>query len=549
MESVREAVQRGKDQQALNLLRNLSKQSPELYSANNLPYLEGVLLERLDRNEEALKILEPLLESETSVRDQVLKHLIRASDGLPLERRRPFFEEYLQKWQRHPLWLETAFEFARLLDSQGSFAEAKTWYDRVWRVHRRPLSRQAALGHALLHFKTDEDAVGRRDLEKLIQENDSDDVALEAVRALEDSGEREDLSEDDLKARALVYMNNRDGEKARGYLDRLVSLYPRSSNLDQYGYLRGRSFVVDDRFAEALAVYGETYEKFPGTSWGELCGYQLGNIALRKKDYSRAVEDCRRFLRAHPESKYSARAYFNLAEAFAWMGDRSEARRVAEEAVPRFKAGDRRTFLYQLARISIDEGQCQKALGYLNKLDHLSSRQLPSGVTREEIYFLTGRCFEKLGQAGRAREAFLVAVSGSPNYFSYLSRQSLGDSDPVKPFSGEDTWQLKLLSPREFYESPELSAGSLQVPSVERVREFLFLGLLEEAALEISRVDSSSFPGGRIDRLYNLSYYAARGGWASRAVQAAESLRRLVSGLEWPEESPPSLRELYFPRH
>jgi soluble lytic murein transglycosylase len=556
MPAISTALQDNDTQTALTLLTEFERLHPTQFELNNLTYLQAVLLGRSGNSDRARRALEPLIDSDFLLRDYALAQWIEYSEHLPFADRKAHFAEYLNRYKGHPSWFPIAYTYAQLLEAEGDLQQAKVWYDKLWKTRKKPWSRRGELGHALLHLKTNEGSAAVKDLRALLKKGTRDDVALTAVRTLERLKPMERLTETQAATRAKVYLNNRDGVSARAYFDHLIKQFRSGSKKSEYAYWRGRSYVIDGDLESALEAYDSVYDRYSDDSWGLYGKYQAANTALRAEDLGGAVDRYRYLLRKHPDSNYEARAYFNLAEALIWMRDFKAAEQTCLEAVKKTKAKEHRRFYYELARIHLEQKDYPSALKYLERLDNLSSARLPSGVTREEIYYLKGFTLNQLGEAAEAEKAFREGANSSPNYFGFHCREqvrgfsvSLEDSlpgcqrgDKVDACLQRD-WMASLLQPRTFHQS---ETGRV---SLDRIQELLYLGMLGEAAQEINRHTSKDLGMEKSARLFNIAYFSLEGGFANQSVRVADRFRQSEFKRGWPESYPVEVRRLLFPLH
>ncbi len=547
LDQVEKALQEKRWTEALDALERLRVRDPQLYQLNELPYLEGVIQWEAGNSSSAERIFSHLLERDFSFSDGVLLHLLRIREKQPFERREPLYRDFLSKYSAHPAWNATQFQYASALESVGRLAEAKAEYDKLWRGQNRFWSRKAALGHALLHVRAGENEEALTDLRKLLVKSEADDVAFAAAGEIHRLLPVRRTGEILARRLARTFINNRQAETARLYLRRLLDDFPRSLSADQYGYLLGRSYAIEGAHGKAVAAYADNHRRHPNSTWGIYSKYLTANSALQVRDYPTAERTYREVIRDHPQSKYAGRAYYNLADCYLWMGMPEKATRTLSEGI-RMVPAERRAFTYHLARFHLERADWRAALEQLEALQDLSSARLPSGVTREEVHYWKGFCLEKLDRHDEATAAFRESASGRDNYFAYLSRFRNGTANPGVSEPGPD-WSDRLLRPRPFWSSVEEKEEFLRADPAARVRSLLFLRLYGEASREIERTPATAFPGGSVDQLLNLAYWADRGRLPAESISAAERLQRAAFDGVSLEQVPNLVRSLLYPRH
>ena len=540
--AVAEARQQGRLEQALAKLQELKPQLGPLYQLNHLNYLEGVLLSESGRGTEAMLAL-AALPTDFPFPDWVSFYRARSSVGLG-SAGSSRLEHFLTRYTYHPKWAETVLDYAEALEAAGNYKSAKRWFDKLWAARRGSVSRRAALGHALLHLKESQPTEAVKDLTRLLRKSERDDVALNAVKTLQKLKPMSRFGEADLRLQARVWIGNRLTREARVVLRRLIERFPASLSRDQYAYLWGRSFVIEGDLTRAVEAYLEAYRKFPRTAWGIYCKYLAANTSIRNWDFPQAARHYREFIQAHPANRRVTDAYYHWADTYRWLGQPRQAEATAQRGLQVSLGSKKRRFYYYLARLYIELGRPRKALIQIGRLDTLTSRQLPSGVTREEIWYWKGVCLQQTGQLQTARQAFQRAAGGNPNYFAYLAAAKY--SNETKHSAAP--WSRELEQSRSWWENAGQRQTALSGGPRQRIRELLFLGLYDQAAQQIQRTHSREW-GGPQQRLFNLAHYSALGGLARESLLAAGRLRRSLGkrSLVWAYPEP--VARLLYPRH
>ncbi len=545
LQGIHTARESGDYEGALDLLNRFETSQPELFALNNLDYLKARLLIDSGRIETGIALLAALDWRESLLGDSILVALLeRAPDPLS-PARRPHLLAFLENYPGHPSWPRWALAYADALKEHNQVLEAVEWYDRVWRAGVGSPSRRAALEHARSHLPRNHPAEAIRDLQNLIKKSTKDDVALQAVLDLHDLLPLAESSESGIRQRVNILVSNRRTKMARDYLDYLLGKFPRSLSAPQYRYLVARSYVFDGQLEKAYEGYRECYAEFPSADRGIFCKYQAGNTALRKLSYPTAIQEYREFLSAHPTHRRANRTYYNLADSYRWWGKDGEAEKTALRALEKFKGAAGRQFHYYLTRLYVEQKRFAEALHQLSYLDKLSSRSLPSGVTREEIQYFKGISLIQTERKETAQDAFRSGSEGRPNYFGYLCRDRLGER--VGGDSSETEWEPRLVSPRPFYTN-RAEIPSPTSRSLARIRELLFLGLIDEAAREIRRAGAGAFSDTNV-YLFNLAHFSDKGGLPRESLEAAERLLNSRFRGTWPDQLPLSVQRLVYPRH
>ncbi|MFB3903377.1 MAG: transglycosylase SLT domain-containing protein [Acidobacteriota bacterium] len=555
LDRVEEARRQGRYREAITLLEQVRRESPDVYRLNHLLYLQSVLQKQAGLKEQARQGFDTILESDFPLPDATLLHLIDVTASIDLDERRKYFESFLERYPAHARWSAVALQYADALAKDHRDTQATRWYERLI-ANGRMYVRTSRLRVAELLLKGPD--VGRTDvkrrreaagiLAKLLVEDDHDSIALEAARHLRKIEQITRLSEIELRHRARAFISNREGASARVYLNRLINRYPKSASRPEYGYLLGRSFYLDGRKRDAIAVYDRTYRRFPTSEWGVYSRYLSGNLSLGLNDYQQAILAFREVVEKHSGSEYFDRALLGLADALIWQGDRPGAEGALTKGLA--KPGSRaHSFHYQLARLRIEEGRYQEALTNLGQICALTSQQLPSGVTREEVLFWKGFCEQQMGLAAESQQSYLAGASGRANYFGYLARERAGSQNSAPLTDSPRAWSGRLLGPRAA-RSPAVEASALdvgaQIQSV-RLRELLFLRLFDEAYAELKRQGPGPVVKDKGNYLFHLASWAQRGELFRQSLDAAEELTDLLYSGVPPEQYPPELQRLLYP--
>ncbi len=555
LDKIQSARSQHRFSEALAHLDQIKAEYPDLYLLNNLRYLEYVLLQQAGRLPQAVDGFRLLLNSDFPLQDFLLLHLVESTDGCPLEQRRPYFEDFLSRYGDHPHWPSVALKYAEQWEKTRRLEKALIWYDRLSKKRYTAQARTAGLRKAFIFLKTGRKSIAIRTLKQLIEEKGSDDVAYRAAQELHQLQPIHILDEHAVRRRAHIFLNNRQTLMARKYLRHLIRRFPESPSRDKYTYLQARSRVIDNDFRKSIQAYEDAYQKSPYSHWGIFSKYLTGNVYLRLEDYHRAAAVYRYIIERHSDSEYVDNAYFNLADAHQWLGNRKKAEQVLQKALSELPKNERDQFRYSLARLYLEKRHWVEALARLTRLDHLSSTNLPAGVTREEIYFWKGFCLEKMGQKKQAVAAYQEASRGSPNYFFYMARFRLPEDESVTRLEGQQNqrslnWNNALLKPRPL--STSISDKNLDKSTnsaTARVRELLFLRLFDEVYWEMKRHQPSAFSMNMTNYFFNLACFANRANLPGESIQAAERLSRLSFPRMAPESYPEVIRRLLYPRH
>lgn len=566
LDRIAESRRQGRTSEALQMLRELRRSAPQLYLLNNVDYLEAVLLAEDGKKAEANALLVLMLESGFPLPDRLLLHLIENASEDQFERQAPHYEAFLANYENHSQWYPVAFDYAALLSKAKRDAEALKWYEKLAgmsgaqkRLARlrvaETLLRTAGIGVGAgtpsLPAQAKQARVTRaRDLLKeLLRANAEDSTAGEAALILHQIDHTRPLPEKDLAAMALALIEAKRPILARTYLQRVIRGYPRSREQGHYHYLRARCTELESA-SRAVPLYAEVYGRFPSNRWGVYSLYRVGSIHLRGRRYSEAAAAFRKIASDHPGSPYFGAAVIDLSEALVYQGDRAGAELVLEESLSA-KAGqaDRARFHYHLARVRLEQQKWPEALDSLTAIRHLTTEQLPSGVTEEEVAYWRGVCLERSGTEAGALEEYRRAANGQRIYFAYLSAARA--SDAPQPLVAEATrvFNNALVLARPLFEDEAQRKQYRKSSEILRIEELLFLRLFDEAYREMRLLKPEAVGLSREDYLFHLAHWAVQGGLNWESMSTAEQLHRLVSRRETRHQFSAQLIDLLYPRH
>ncbi len=562
LDAVAENRRQGRISEGLQILRHLRQSDPALYQLNNLSYLEAVLLAEDGKEQEASSLLTRIPPGSFPLPDRLLLHLIDNTSAEEFEGRAPHLEKFLADYRNHPQWYPVAFDYAALLLKAGRGAEALTWYEKLADMPgtRKRTARLRLAG--LLAGRQGQPAStaapptsaakitrAKAQLKEILKEKADDSVAGEAALILHEIDKTRPLPEKDLAAMAVALIQAKRPVLARTYLRRVIEGYPGSRERDHYHYLLARCTELESP-SRASAAYEAVYERFPSRRWGIYSLYRVGSIHLRSRRYPDAAAAFRKIVRSHQDSPHFAAAVIDLSEALVYQGDRMAAETVLEESLAA-KAGrsDQARFNYHLARVRIEQAKWPEALESLNQIKSLSTEQLPSGVTEEEVAYWRGVCLEKTGAETEAADAHRRAANGQRSYFSYLSAARVPDASPPPLNEGTRSFNGAVILARPLFSAPEEKQAYRKSRELLRIEELLFLRLFDEAYREMRLLKPETVGLSREDYLFHLANWAVQGGLNWESMNTAEQLHRLVSTRDTRNMFSTQLIDLLYPRH
>lgn len=444
--------------------------------------------------------------------------------------------------------------------------------------------------------------------------NSKDDQALIAAAAFDDFDERSARlpTEIELVNRARIYLFNRDSNRARRAYEKLIEKYPNSKYRPEALYSIGRAYYIADDFENAIVWYERVHKEYPNSDEGELGFYHVGHALQNLGRYRAAVARYKQMIDNYPNSQWLRGAHLNAIDSLRSLGEFDEALAWCDLTINRYGSDvTASTAIFNKVKIFLYRSEYQKALEQLQKLSERNlTQRAPGSTNRQEVEFLKGYCLEQLGRYSEAIEVYL-SLPDTRNSF-YGHRASMRLQSLAKAGRAEITTRferfyatakqnfstkkyaaakvaidqaLRLTTDRsinsellkmlkECYEQlPSYShyvnyklvpLGRTQVvdsrkplphTSVSRAEELLFLGLYDEAALELI---FRTFGSGWMNTVllarndderytqYSVAVYLNRGGLAHEAMLYAER------NLDIPEDMkieliPRDIAELLYP--
>ena len=204
--------------------------------------------------------------------------------------------------------------------------------------------------------------------------------------------------------------------------------------------------TAPDRFVQAAALWG------------------LGRTELDAKHYELAIETLTTLITDHPESNYSARAYFLLGKAYAALGqfklaadsyeeymnripgvldgyvqdyrgdalyeikDYTNAMNAYEAALNASRLDDGLLLRIKIAQARFDFGDYAGALTVYDQIFNLTTND----YIHAQMDYLSGNAHKILNQTDQANARYLHAVENYPlSYYAYLSLVELVDANIV----------------------------------------------------------------------------------------------------------------------
>ena len=385
---------------ALDALDRAYAADPDLFSANNLDYLRGRIVE--------------------------LQNDWNASDS-----------KFSKIGPQNPLYPMALWHRARALIELGNEEVAHELLAMLPRDFPNSLKLQLADrapdGLALTIYagvRTRESRLKRaklrgddRELWSLVRGRKTDDVALDAARLLMNATasarQRWQLAE--------VFYRQREFEAARALYEELLE-FPAFSGRAHFQI--GRVYFQQGRYDDAIEAYRRISRKFEGTRWERDAAYQIASCYWRLGDYASAEKAYLDFIDTHEVQSLYERAVRNLVDVYRATGDDRKALLWLDRALERGpSAGNRQAFLFSKAKILLIHKDYPRALEILRQLQRVRLRRVPNGSDADEVRYLEGLCLWRMGRISDATEVWTKLAANPFSYYGQKAAAKIGITD------------------------------------------------------------------------------------------------------------------------
>jgi soluble lytic murein transglycosylase len=408
--TLRAQVEQGEFTKAEQTLREWQRLRPAAFTRNNYDYLLAWLLEQRDQPAEAVKLFAQVAARNGVLTSYALWH--QAEQARAIGR---FNEEQtaLQKLiSQFPAFLRRERATLRLSESYGKTGNHAAAINtlRLLGPRRDTLPE---LGAAQMALK---DAVAARaSFESALRGERNDDVSLRAILQLDqlDAAENKLLTEAEHLRRARILQHNRAFDEARAHWLAVINLIPASRARPEAMFQAGRSYFLQDKFADARVWYERAGNEFPATEEGEQGFYYVGHCYQYLDQTDKAVARYESYFRQYPTGKFVGYGHLNAIDTLRHAGRLEEALQWCQrtQSLEPFFAV---TGLFQQAKIRLSRNEYAAALADLNVLrtKNLNLRGQVATTNAAEVNFLRAYCLEQMGRLDEAITEYLAMPEG-----------------------------------------------------------------------------------------------------------------------------------------
>jgi len=448
--AVRAAYDERRYADALKELRAVEQKHPAEFHANNYDYLAGRTAEKAGDPAAASAFYLSVVKRKSNLKPYALYHLgliARSSGNLMLER------TYLDE--------VAAFSPDSLLAEPAANRIARSWfesgnYDKAAAAYRslaaRPMKPSATktddpvarenrlfLGRSLLLLgrKTDAREVFTGLIESLSNPAQPDDIALAAVKALDQldleagspQGAVPKLGDYEHLRRASIYQFNRDFDDAQKHYAAITRDHPASGIVPDAIFQTGRGYVQEGNFSEAIKWFERVIEQFPEHPISRDALVQAASAYSRVGKYHESVKRYQDLIARYPGDERLDRAYLNIIDTLRDAGEEIEAQKWAARTQDAFrgKLGEALA-LFADVRINLARSNWDASLGGLDRLltmPNLGGATVPGGTSKAEITFLRAYTLEQKRSFADAIETYLSIPDGRAEYYGWRATERL----------------------------------------------------------------------------------------------------------------------------
>ena len=428
----------------------IKKKYPVGFQKNDYEYLAGRTCEKAGDPASAAAFYLSVVKRGSPLKPFALFHLsmiARASGNLTLER--TYLDELADTSPDSPLaevalnrrarsWFESGnYEMAvtafRSLAARASKSAGTRAVDSILRENNLFLGRS----FLLLGNKTDARSVFVRLIENLSNPAQPDDIALAAVKALDQMelapGSPPDsvpkIGDYEHLRRASIYQFNRDFEDARKHYAAIIRDHPGSGILPDAIFQTGRGYAQEGNFSEAVRWFERVMEQF---SDHPVSRDALAQAAAAYARVGKPHESVRRYqdlIAKYPDDERTERAYLNIIDTLRDAGEEVEAEKWAAKTQEVFRGKPAEALaLFSNVRIELSRSNWDAAVAGLDKLltmPNLGGPSVPGGTNKTEITFLRGYVLEEKRNFKEAIEAFLSIPDGRAEYYGWRATERL----------------------------------------------------------------------------------------------------------------------------
>lgn len=444
----------------LQAIRKVDKKAFEL---NNYDYLQGRIAENRNDLATATASFQKVLKNNSVLREYAMWHLAQLSrtsgnlmqERMYLQQLLTVAPESLLRETANKRLVESWFEsgnYELVIENIGA-AKINSTSGTNEKNQTNPVSEnqrsaerelQTLLGQAYLRSGKKTEA--REVFNKIITTSpiplQPDDFSLLAARGLDeiDSEKPADfgkiappIAESEHLKRAFIYQFNRDFADSRLHYAMLVERYNAASSIPEVLIQFGRSYILENRPAEALPYYDQVTARFPEHAAARDALNFKGAALARMRRASEAVTTYQQFIAKYIEKDLTQdnaeRPYLNIVDVFRDANRDDEAFAFAAQIREKFRGKLPATLAaFAQARIQMAKTDWQGALNtleFVRQEADLGGTRVPGGTNKNEVLFLYAYALEKLSHFDEAVNVYLEIPDGRAEFYGWRATERL----------------------------------------------------------------------------------------------------------------------------
>lgn len=203
-------------------------------------------------------------------------------------------------------------------------------------------------------------------------------------------------------------------------MNRVINAYPKSILVDDAKYEIGNTYVQDERYDDAIAIFNNLIQKHSKSEWVAPAYLKLGLVYFNREEFDKSLLRYKTVVAKYPKTTASAEALTAIKDVYIAKGDPNGyiayLNDVPDASVT---VSQQDSVLYLSAENLFTKGQYDKALKAFN--DYLA--RFPNGYFSLPSHFYRGECQFSFQEFEKAIEDYEYVLNEPQNRFmerSYL---------------------------------------------------------------------------------------------------------------------------------
>lgn len=292
-------------------------------------------------------------------------------------------DEFTKTFAHSNKMSDVLFTLAGLYKKLQNYSMALTFFETVVKLDKasQDLKFQAQMEVASCYILTD-----------------NSDKAIEAFLVARKLSEKDSDQAQSIFLAAEEAYRVKNFEQAAKYYQQIANEFKKSRYAENARFYQGLAFVKEKKYAEASGAFKIFISEFPESKLLPAVLFQHA-IALKKQDrYSEAISFFSQFVTKFPDSRNVLQAILLQTEAQTELGDVTDAIRILESALVRYKAEELHPYVYsRLINLHFVAGDSNRAvtlsMEFMKKYD--KSELTPEVLCRLADFYANSEDFKK----------------------------------------------------------------------------------------------------------------------------------------------------------